>query len=402
MTPAACTAVAMVLEDTSSVAAEVCDQLHALGFATQRFQHSGQLVEEVLVRPTPLIVMRLTFNGQASIALLRRLAAYRYRGKVLLLSGLESKLTRIAERLGRSLGLDMLTSINMPVRLSDLETRLKGIVSVPGQRIEPEIRLPFFHVDDLNLAFSRQELVLHYQPQFELATRRMTGAEALVRWNHPEFGVLLPEEFLPQFTRCQSRRLTRRVLQLAMKDAVSWREGGLALTLSVNVTPDDLQCPELEAFVCEGRRTAGGVPLVLEITETAAMEDELLSSEVAARLHLSGIDVALDDFGVGFSSMARLQLLPVSELKIDRSFIRHLHEDPQNAAIVESLALLGRRLGVRVVAEGVEAPSVLPLLQRFGCTHVQGFGLAQPMTVDDLIALARHKTPVGDEWLDKR
>jgi len=124
------------------------------------------------------------------------------------------------------------------------------------------------------------------------------------------------------------------------------------------------------------------------------MEDELLGSEVAARLHLAGLEVSVDDFGVGFSSLARLQLLPISELKVDRSFVSQLLEDAQDAAIVEAVALLGRRLGIRVVAEGVEDLACLARLERYGCTHVQGFGLARPMPASDILALAGAQSPM--------
>ncbi|MGM0982667.1 MAG: EAL domain-containing protein [Pseudomonadota bacterium] len=117
-------------------------------------------------------------------------------------------------------------------------------------------------------------------------------------------------------------------------------------------------------------------------------------SEVAARLHLGGLEVSVDDFGVGFSSLARLQLLPISELKVDRSFVSRLLEDAQDAAIVEAVALLGRRLGIRVVAEGIEDLACLASLERYGCTHVQGFGLARPMPAGDILALANAQSPI--------
>ncbi|UYG07276.1 EAL domain-containing protein [Halomonas sp. M4R1S46] len=386
-------ALAVLLEDDPDAAAALAVQLRVLGVETRYCRHSHHLVGEVLAKAPQLVVMGLAFGEHDGIAMLRRLAECRYRGRVLLLSGVERKVARIAERLGEALGLNMLPSLDKPMRLGELRECLEGLEgeASPGP---PEIRPPFFHQEELELAFARQELILHYQPQFDLATRRLSGVEALVRWNHPEAGLLVPGDFLPLLTPAQSRLLTRRVLQLAMADAARWREDGLNLSLSMNVTPDDLMCQELVSLVRKGWHSAGGAPLVLEITETASMEDELLSSEVAARLHLTGLEVSVDDFGVGFSSLARLQLLPISELKVDRSFVSRLHEDLQDAAIVEAVALLGRRLGIRVVAEGVEDLASLAALERYGCTHVQGFGLARPMPSEGIMALARGASPL--------
>ncbi|MDR5865290.1 EAL domain-containing response regulator [Halomonas koreensis] len=388
-------ALAMVLEDDPDAAAALAVQLRVLGVETRYCRHAHHLVGEVLARGPRLVVMGLAFGDQDGIAVLRRLAECRYPGKVLLLSGVERKVARIAERLGEALGLDMLASLDKPMRLAELRQRLGDLdVTLP---VGPEPGAPPFRQDELERAFERQELTLHYQPQFDLASRRLSGVEALVRWAHPEAGILAPGDFLPLLSDAQGRQLTRRVLQLAMADAAGWRQAGVNLSLSMNVTPDDLMCPALVDLVRDGWHSTGGSPLVLEITETSSMKDELLSSEVAARLHLTGLEVSVDDFGVGFSSLARLQLLPISELKVDRSFVSRLHEDVQDAAIVESVALLGRRLGIRVVAEGVEDLACLPLLERFGCTHVQGFGLARPMPAADILALARGRSPLDRE-----
>ncbi|MEQ6916363.1 EAL domain-containing response regulator [Halomonas aquatica] len=380
---------AVVLEEDPDAAATLSVQLRTLGIESRYCRHGQHLMGEVMARRPELVIMALEFGQEDGFSMLRRLAECGYGGRVLLLSGVERKIVRIAERLGQALGLQMLVSLDKPMRLLELRQRLEGnSLNDPSDSPHP------CRIEELDRAFARREITLYYQPQFELATGRLSGVEALVRWDHPEAGLLVPGRFLPLLTPDQNRHLTRRVLQLALEDANRWREAGLSLSLSVNVSADDLMCPGLLSLVDEGRRAAGEAPVVLEITETAAMEDELLGSEVAARLHLSGLEVSVDDFGVGFSSLARLQLLPISELKVDRSFVSRLLDDPQDAAIVEAVALLGRRLGVRVVAEGVEDLACLATLERFGCTHVQGFGLARPMPAEDILALAGAQSPI--------
>ncbi|APE30420.1 hypothetical protein BOX17_05290 [Halomonas aestuarii] len=380
---------AVVLEEDPDAAATLSLQLRTLGMESRHCRHGQHLIGEVMARRPQLVIMALEFGQQDGFSTLRRLAECGYRGQVLLLSGVERKIVRIAERLGQALGLQMLVSLDKPMRLIELRQRLEG--QRPNDK--PDALHPC-RIDELDQAFARQEITLYYQPQFELATGRLSGVEALVRWAHPEAGLLVPGRFLPLLTPDQNRHLTRRVLQLALEDAACWRQAGLSLSLSVNVSADDLMCPDLLSLVSEGRDSSGEAPVVLEITETAAMENELLGSEVAARLHLSGLEVSVDDFGVGFSSLARLQLLPISELKVDRSFVSRLLDDPQDAAIVEAVALLGRRLGIRVVAEGVEDLACLAPLERFGCTHVQGFGLARPMPAAEVLALAGAQSPI--------
>lgn len=377
-------ALALVLEADMDVAAVLSLQLETLGLSSRYYHHSRPLLEAVANRPPTLVILGLERGSEDAIALLRRLSVTGYRGWVLLLSGVERKIARIAERVGLALGLRMLGCLDKPMRLADLR-RCLGNLRI-GRESSAEVNGdPVFSGEELGLALKRRELTLHYQPQFELSTGRLSGVEALVRWAHPELGLIGPAAFLPLLSPAQGKRLTRHVLEMALLDADGWHREGVMPSLSVNVTADDLGCPDLLALT--RRRRTGEPPLVLEVTETAAMQDDLLGSEVAARLCLGGLEVSVDDFGIGFSSLSRLQLLPISELKVDRSFVRHLHEESQDAAIVEAVALLGRRLGIRVVAEGVEDPGALALLDRFGCTHVQGFGLARPMPAEEILEL---------------
>lgn len=380
-------AMAVVLEADPDVAAVLSLQLDVLGMESRYYSHSSLLLNDILRRQPQLVIMGLELGADDSISLLRRLGECHYRGSVLLLSGVEAKITRIAERVGETLGLNMLGSLDKPMRMVDLRQCLDS-VGVGRERPIETCREPVFTCDELEHALHAGELTLHYQPQFELSSGRLSGVEALVRWAHPELGLIGPGNFLPLLSLEQSKRLTSHVLTQAQYDAAQWARAGVTPTLSVNVTADDMMSPDLLALT--RMRSPGDPSLVLEITETAAMDDELLGSEVAARLCLSGLEMSVDDFGIGFSSLARLQSLPISELKIDRSFVRLVQQEAQSAAIVEAVALLGRRMGIRVVAEGVEDMACLPLLERFGCTHVQGFGLARPMPAPDILALGTH------------
>lgn len=387
-------ALALVLDADPDVAAVLSLQLDLLGLESRHYRRATPLLEEITSCRPQLVVMALEVDDHDGIALLHQLSEMDFQGRVLLLSGVERKISRIAERVGLTLGLQMLGSLEKPMRLAELRQRL-GNLRV-GREAPAEVEGdPVFSSEELDIALARQELTLHYQPQFEFSSGRLSGVEALVRWTHPEMGLIGPASFLPLLTPLQSQRLTCHVLRQALADADDWARQGLLLSLSVNVTADDLMGTELLALTRD-RRPGESPMVILEITETAAMDDDLLGSEVAARLHLGGLEVSVDDFGVGFSSLSRLQMLPISELKIDRSFVCRLHEESQDAAIVEAVALLGRRLGIRVVAEGVEDLGCLPLLERFGCTHVQGFGLSRPVPAASIPELARRQLPSLD------
>lgn len=387
-------ALALVLDADPDVAPVLSLQLDLLGLESRHYRRSKPLLEEIMSCRPQLVIMALEVDDHDGIALLYQLSEMEFQGRVLLLSGVERKISRIAERVGVTLGLQMLGSLEKPMRLAELRQRLVNLRV--GREAPAEVEGdPVFSPEELDAALARQELILHYQPQFEFSSGRLSGVEALVRWMHPEMGLIGPASFLPLLTPIQSQRLTCHVLRQALADADDWARQGLLLSLSVNVTADDLMGTELLALTRD-RRSNGSPMVILEITETAAMDDDLLGSEVAARLHLSGLEVSVDDFGVGFSSLSRLQMLPISELKIDRSFVCHLHEESQDAAIVEAVALLGRRLGIRVVAEGVEDLGCLSLLERFGCTHVQGFGLSRPVPAASIPELAGRQLPSLD------
>lgn len=379
---------AAVLDSDQEVAASLSLQLHTLGIRARYYQSQRRLLEELAWHRPQLVVLALEPGRIDGIAVLRDLARLGYPGAVLLLSGVERKVVRIAERVGRTLGLLMLDALPKSFRLAELRQRLDGLHPLPRHARPPEAEASPRVAEEIERALNQNEFVVYYQPQLELAGQRLSGVEALVRWCHPRLGILAPGQFLGAMTAGQYRRLTRCMVMGVMADAVRWPALQELDSISVNVTPEELMSEALLAMLEELRSgLAQAPPLVLEVTETAAMDDELLGSEVAARLHLHGLELAIDDFGVGFSSLARLQMLPVSELKLDRSFVSHLQEEPQDAAIVEAMALLGRRLGIRVVAEGVESLATLEALARYGCTHAQGYALAPPMPAEALAGL---------------
>lgn len=376
---------AVVVDRDPGVLADLTFLLRTLGLETHH-QPTDLRACLTVLRPR-LVILDLGIDGVEGIDTLRYMADVGYRGAVLLLSAVDPKIMRIAERMGQTLGLDMLDSLGKPYELSALNDSLGAIwMSSKGETTRQRGR--DWGREEITRALVENELVVHYQPQFDLTSQTLSGVEALVRWQHPDLGLIWPGHFLKLMTLDQTRLMTRHIVAQVARDSQLWGVEDQQLSVSINVSPNELLHDDLVPLMDELQQSLGRrLSLVVEITENDAMHDELLSSEVAARLHLLGMELSVDDFGVGFSSLARLQLLPISEVKIDRGFVRHLHDNPEDAAIVEAVALLGQRLGIRVVAEGVETLESLKQLSRFGCTHVQGYALARPMPVDDLLVL---------------
>ena len=245
---------------------------------------------------------------------------------------------------------------------------------------------------ELRSAISRDELVLHYQPKADLASGRVDGVEALVRWQHPTLGLVPPDEFIPLAEHTGLiKPLTSWVLNRALRQVRCWRDGADGgaprdLSVAINVSTRSLLDDGFPAEVTAALEN-WGVPahlLELELPESAIMADPKRARRLLTELAAAGIKLAIDDFGTGYSSLAYLKDLPVSELKIDRSFVLHMRQDPNDAVIVRSVIDLGHNLGLDTVAEGIEDRETWDQLNELGCDGAQGYFLAGPMSASDL------------------
>jgi diguanylate cyclase (GGDEF)-like protein len=245
---------------------------------------------------------------------------------------------------------------------------------------------------DLRSAFDRDELWLAFQPQVDIATGRISGAEALIRWRHPTRGEVPPGVLLPIAERTGLMpQLTLWVLERAVAQAALWRRAGLDIRIGVNVSAIVLVDATLPARIAETLQRHALTPnnLCVEVTEDAVMRDTSRAIAILEQIKASGVEISVDDFGTGQSSLEQLKNVPADELKLDRSFVLGMVDDPQDAAIVGSVVGLGRALGLRVVAEGVETPQVWQRLSQLGCDVAQGFGLARPMPAEQFERWAR-------------
>ena len=242
---------------------------------------------------------------------------------------------------------------------------------------------------DLHGALDRRQMQLFYQPKLELASDRIVGVEALMRWRHPEQGLIPPDLFIPALEQSGLiRRFTAWLLGEAIEQNMAWRAQGLDLGMAVNLSMYNLrdsQLPEQLATLQQRWRPPLGT-LMMEVTESAVMNDPHHVSEVLNTLTESGIQFSIDDFGTGYSSLSHLKRLPVSELKIDRSFVKDMSRDRDDEAIVRSTIDLAHNMGLRVIAEGVESEAVLARLRQLGCDEVQGYLIGRPMPAEEFPA----------------
>jgi len=240
---------------------------------------------------------------------------------------------------------------------------------------------------ELRDALRDGQLVLHYQPKADLRTGEVTGVEALVRWQHPNRGLLYPDAFIALAEKVGlMRQLTAYVLDAALAQAAAWRDKGGPLTVAVNVSATDLMDARFPDEV-EALRARHGVPaeaLQLEVTENTIMSNPESALDSLARLSETGVSISLDDYGTGYSSLAYVKRLPIRELKIDRSFVFNMDTDPQDATIVRSTIELANNLNLRVVAEGVETDAHWTALGEMGAALAQGYLLTKPLPASEL------------------
>ena len=258
---------------------------------------------------------------------------------------------------------------------------------------------------ELRQAISGGELLLYYQPQVDMATSKVLSVEALLRWNHPVRGLTAPGEFLDAIEKGpMAREIGQYVLDQALADATAWQEQGLSLQIAVNISARHMLGPEFLDDL-QNALASHNFPaekLEIEVTETTAIADLAVAHEVLAACRGLGVSVALDDFGTGNAPLSYLQMLPADTIKIDRSFVCNMLENPKDAAIVASVITAGRLMGLEVVGEGVESSELGSLLVRFGCRHAQGYVIAKPMPPEAIPAWVHsyQGDPTWATWLD--
>lgn len=341
-----------------------------------------QQIEEMLTtyRPTS-ILLDLSMPKIDGIGALELLRKARYGGLVVVMSGSNRDLIETARRVGESYGLRMAQGLEKPFRSAQLLATLHS-----DDAVKPALQ----EECDISRAFAHGEICFHYQPKFDLRTQRLVGFESLVRWQHPERGLLQPGSFLGQVA---AAGLNGDLARAALKDAVArlgeWRDAGLETQISINVGLSEATDPgfllQVTSAVTSQRLSPSS--LTLELLEAPVDMDLSAAAAALTRVRLLGVGVSIDDFGTQSSSLARLQHLPANEMKIDRSFVLNLLRFKRDQILVRFVIGMARELGMTAVAEGIEDQETVTLLLEMGCTFGQGYHLSKPLAPADATKL---------------
>lgn len=384
-----------LLDDEAALVALETEMAELAGFSVQGYTRASDFFADVIVpEPGSLMVLDLQMPEMDGIEVMRRLAKTPSPPALILVSGHDVSVLASAEKLCRAHGLEVIASLSKPVSYKYLLQLFEQHDPVASQRWHDESHLKEegFTVSDLLQAIRAEQLVLYFQPQIEIKTGKVVGVEALVRWYHPEKGLIGLEHLISLAEKSGViSELTHWVIDTAVNQEHAWRNAGLTMSVSVNISAADitsLMLPEQIARLLEANKL-DPTRLTLEITESALIGELVTSLDILTRLRLKGIQLSIDDFGTGYSSLSQLHRIPFNELKIDRSFVSNMTTDKEALAIVKTCILLGHELNMSIVAEGVEAKAHLDLLKQMGCDYAQGYHVAAPMPGDDLIEWIR-------------
>jgi len=364
--------VLLALDDEEEIAETVCAIGAKAGFRTVSSTTPARLRELVEQNNPDVIVLDLQMPGLDGVSALRHLADVRSTAKIFLVTGMDERTIASAEQYGLRRGLTIFGTLQKPFDPGELFTRL--------ERAHAAIRP--LTAADLELAIANGELVVHYQPiirRFADNTWDVSAVEALLRWNHPVRGLLTPDSFVSMGEAGGlSRAITDFVLQRGIEQLKGWEALRLRLGLRINVSAtliSDIAFPDrLEAMLVE--HSLDAEMLALEITETAMLEQTPDAFDILTRLRIKNIGLAIDDFGIGYSSLTQLFRMPFNEMKIDRSLVGRIIEAKEAWIMVDALVALAHKLNLTVCAEGVENQATLDALGQFGCDFAQGYHIS--------------------------
>jgi EAL domain-containing protein (putative c-di-GMP-specific phosphodiesterase class I)/CheY-like chemotaxis protein len=388
-TAASCTC--FIVDDEPVVRKVFYAALGGGDIALAGFASAQALLEGWRPEHPDIIFLDTALDHSDAIDVIRALAARNYRGAVQIMSGRDRELQDRVRHVGEQHGLIMLPALQKPFRAAQLQAVVQHHVAhalalehddAPAETSEFGIGV------SLDEILRNGWLEFYYQPKMDLQKKRIIGAEVLARCRHPERGIILPGSFLPEADEASMQELSKLALAAGLASWQAFADAGFPLKLAVNVTVNDLMKLPVHALVRKLRPADPRWPgLILEVTEDQAVRDIARTQEIATQLRIYDIALALDDFGSGYSHLARLKELPFVEVKVDRNLVANCGEDASNALLCKTAIDLAHHFGATAVAEGVEKPSELQALTAMGCDVGQGFLFAPAMPQDRLIVL---------------
>ena len=377
----------IVVDDEPDLAGFVREVAEQAGYVTQLFHHAETFKRDYR-DDADIIVLDLLLPTVDGVEVIRHLTQIGCKAGLILISGFDSGVLHSAQKLAVEQGLNFIGSLSKPFRHHELLELLNKLSRPPRQSGTDETSGYIPSAEDLQRALQADQLILHYQPKIHLRSHAVAGLEALVRWQHPVNGQLYPDLFIPLAEQHGLiDELTWVVLRQVAEQSRRWHDMGLELPVAVNMSAStlrELTLPERMSKLV-GDYAIPPARIMLEVTETALMQELVTSLDILTRLRMKGFHLSIDDFGTGYSSLVQLHRAPFSELKIDRSFVLDMADDQEACAIVETVIVLGHKLGMQVVAEGVETQANLEQLADMGCDLAQGYHISLPQP-DEVIS----------------
>ena len=378
----------LIVDDEAAIRFQFRGIAEALGYEVAEASDARQFDQVYEAFDPDLIVLDLGMPGTDGVELLRRLAADHAQCGVILISGRDKKVVVTAERLGRSLDLRMRPSLQKPIPRARLEQALREASesAEKTQTSRGNPRTALITREELLAGIEGGQLTPYFQPKVDLQAAHgfpIIGAEALARWHHPERGLVPPDRFIPLAEKTGLiGRLTEAMFNAIITHIQSWAKAGIALPISLNLSPRQLTDLSLPDAISDRLRETGIEPslLIIEVTEQATMADIDVATDILTRLRLKEIQVSLDDFGAGYSSLVEIYRLPLSEIKFDRSLVKDLDHDADARTVVRALTQLAHALDLTVCVEGAETAETAAFLKESGCHRAQGFYFSHPLT----------------------
>ncbi|MBT8135725.1 MAG: EAL domain-containing protein [Gammaproteobacteria bacterium] len=387
----------IVLDDDAEMAAFMAAALRRAGFSPTVARNPDVFFRE-LTDQHSIVLLDLMMPERDGIQVMHELAEKKCQASIVLISNVESRILGAAERLATGRGLRLLGSLRKPFEVSEL---LDIVTTEPPPLPKKTAKKQIEPVGEpeLRRAIEADEFIVHFQPKIQVKSLEFVAVEALARWMHPERGLLSPAHFISTAEKHDLiGPLTAKIIHHAFHQCAEWLDAGLRLKVAVNVSTRSLGDYDLPEWFEEQTRKAGILPhqVVIEITESWLTKDPLAMLEILTRLRMKGFSLSIDDFGTGYSTMLKLKTIPFSELKLDQSFIRDAANDAEARYIVESSIALGQKLGLHLVAEGVERQEDWDLISELGCDEGQGYFISRPMRGADVPNwLSRWKAVLG-------
>ncbi len=376
---------ALAVDDEAFQLKLITRQLAKLGITdTVTCDNAADALAQVQADPArfELICCDLQMPHMDGVEFVRHLGEMHFPGALVLISGEDERILRTAERLARAHGLQVRGALHKPVSPEQLAQAVHAASKAATAPPKPACGQRIYTGDEVAEAIKGGQLVNWYQPTVELSTGRMRGVESLVRWQHPQDGLVMPDRFIGVAEHNGLiDALTGAVLTQALQQARHWQDAGLPLQVSVNVSMDNLTDHAFPGLVADALERAGlpASRLILEVTETRLMRDPVATLDILTRLRLKRVSLSIDDFGTGHSSLSQLRDVPFDELKVDRSFVDGASHNPELRTLLLASLEMAQQLGLRTVAEGVEHLADWRLLQAHGCDLAQGYFIGRPM-----------------------